>query len=135
MSFDTNVMLVVRIVLGLVLTFSGFTKVIKLKNFFITVVKYNLIKGRLAKLVAYTLPFLELFTGIVLLTGFYLKIVTIIALIIFALSTFAVSYALFRKNKMDDCGCYGGTVKVPVGWKKLVENIILILVTIYLLIF
>jgi len=133
-EFISISVLVVRVIIGLLFLIGGLLKVPRLKKFFVTVVQYGILKGTLARVFAYTLPFAEVIVGILLLTGFYLPLFSVLALLMLLVSTFGVVYALLRKNKMDDCGCYGGVVKVPVGWKKVVENLVFIILNVFLVV-
>lgn len=122
---------VARVVIGYLFLMTGLLKIPVLKHFFITVVQYGILKGRLARVFAYTLPFAEFGVGFWLLGGWYLQYSSVLALLLISSSTLGVAFALYQKKKMDDCGCYGGVMKIPLTWKKLVENcvwLVLILV-------
>lgn len=118
---------ILKIVLGLLFLISGILKIPNLKKFHNIVLQFRILKGTLAKLFSYTLPFIETITGIFLLLGLYLKIFSALTVLLLLSSTIAVSYALYKKNKLKDCGCYGGVIKSPINKTKLIENIIWLL--------
>ncbi|MBT3813843.1 DoxX family membrane protein [Candidatus Woesearchaeota archaeon] len=125
---------IIRVILGLLFLISGILKIRKLKDFFFIVVQYGILKGKLARIFAYTLPFAELIIGLFLLINYLPFITAILTLLLLLLSTSGLLYVIYKKKEMDDCGCYGGTVKVPIGLGKITENLIWILLAIYLLI-
>ncbi len=115
---------VFRIAAGALLVFAGLTKIANLKGFFVTVVQYGILTGKLARIFAYSLPFAETLSGILLISAWNIKYGSIIALLVMFSSTFGVLFALLKQKKMDDCGCFGGTIKVPLSWKKFAENMV-----------
>ena len=123
-----------RLVLGIVFFVSGLLKLPDLKGFYIIVVRFNIIKGLLAKSFAYALPFAEIVIGFSLIFAYQVKIASIIALIMLINSTFALIYVLIKKKKLDNCGCYGTALKVPVSWGKVIENLVWLILTILLVI-
>tara|TARA_Y100000310_G_C20317575_1_gene639178 strand:- start:145 stop:561 length:417 start_codon:yes stop_codon:yes gene_type:complete len=130
--FPPIIVWIVRIILGILFVFSGAIKIPKLSNFYHIVVQYGILKGKLVKLFAYSLPFVELLIGILILVGILFPWSILLTLFMLLISTFGIGYALYQKKKMEDCGCYAGIIKVPIGWKKIVENAIWILLAIYL---
>ena len=130
--FNEIVLLVIRFLLAAILIFSGLLKLPDLKGFFVIVVQYNLVKGRLAKFLAYSLPFVEIIVGILLILKLFLSIVSFIALLLIVTATAGVVYAYLKNNRLDNCGCYGTKINVPINTKKIIQNIILIAISLYL---
>lgn len=124
----------VRFVLATLLVVSGFLKVSDLRGFADIVQRYNVMPRRLARFSAYVQPFGEIVVGGILFSGSRLVLGAALALVSLSVATFFVAYALVRKVKLDNCGCYGTTVKVPVSWRKVVENVLWILLALYLLV-
>ena len=132
--FNDTTALVIRIILGLLFLASGILKLPDLKGFFVIFVKFGIIKGKIAKFAAYSFPFIEIIVGAALLVNFYITISALVALLMLAVSTLGVIYALYSKKKIDNCGCYGTSFKVPIDKKKIIENSLFLVLNIYLLI-
>ncbi|MBL7052047.1 MAG: DoxX family membrane protein [Nanoarchaeota archaeon] len=130
--FNPTILLITRYVLGIILIFSGLIKLPDLKGFFVIVVQYNLVKGKLAKILAYSLPFVEIITGILLISNILLPISSLISLILIMTASLGVIYAYFKNNRLDNCGCYGTKIKIKINKRKITENLILILINLYL---
>jgi hypothetical protein len=125
---------IIRIAIGFLFLISGALKLPDLKGFFVTIVKYNVLKGKLAKVSAYSLPFIEIIIGFALIFKIYLTYSYSLALFLVLVSTGGVIYAYLNNNRLDNCGCYGTKIKIPIGPKKIIENLITIILLIYLLI-
>jgi uncharacterized membrane protein YphA (DoxX/SURF4 family) len=130
--FNEIALLTIRFLLAIVLIISGALKLLDLKGFFFIVVKYNLVKGKLARFLAYSLPVVEVIVGVMLILKLFLPIISLITLLLIITATAGVLYAYFKNNKLDNCGCYGTKVDVPINAKKIIQNIILILIALYL---
>lgn len=113
-----------RIVLGLLLIITGFLKVPNLRAFSVIVASYGVLPRSLIKPLAYAQPFIEIIIGSWVLSGEYLYQGALAGLGLMAVATLFVLSALIRKKKMDNCGCYGVAVKVPLSWRKFGENIV-----------
>ncbi|MEM4282605.1 MAG: MauE/DoxX family redox-associated membrane protein [Candidatus Woesearchaeota archaeon] len=125
---------VARLLLGFIFFFSAVLKIPDLKGFSRIVMKYGILPFPLARLSAHILPFAEMTVGILLLTGIGLRIVAIASFFLMLINTFFVFTALVRKIKMENCGCYGTAIKVPLSWSKLFENIVWLLIAAYLIV-
>ncbi len=131
--FNQTIPLIARYLIALVLIIGGMLKLLDLKGFFFIVVKYNIIKGKLAKTFAYSLPFIEIITGILLLLNLFLPFSSFISLILITSASLGVIYAYVKNNRLDNCGCYGTKIKIKINLRKIIENLILILINFYLL--
>jgi len=131
--FNPTSALIAKFILVILFIISGALKLPNLKQFYYNFLSYDILKGKIAKFLAYSLPFGEIVLGLALITGLYSVLLSSLALAFLLINTFAVIYALYKKKKMDNCGCYGALVKVPLDWKKLVENIIWVVIALYLL--
>jgi uncharacterized membrane protein YphA (DoxX/SURF4 family) len=112
-----------RILLGILFIMTGALKLPNLKEFSVIVASYDLLPRRLVKSAAYTLPFIEFFVGWWILSGKYLMYGAIAGLMLMMLANVFVLSGLIRKKKIENCGCYGANIKIPLNWKKLAENI------------
>ena len=123
----------VRFVLATLMVVSGFLKLEDLRGFADIVQRYNVMPRRLARFSAYIHPFAELVIGGVLFSGSQVVLGATLSLLNLGGATFFLVYALARKIKLDNCGCYGTAVKVPVSWRKVLENVFWLVLSLYLL--
>ncbi len=130
---DANAAFLFRLVLGVVLSFAAITKLLNLGRFSQIIWSYRLLPPTLARISAYAHPFLEFAVGALLLVGAYPFTTALAALVLMSVSTVFLVSALIQKKKMDDCGCYGGFIPIPLSWKKVAENCVWMLLSLYLL--
>ena len=126
--FDPTLILVLRILLGAFLIFSGFMKMLNLSGFWMTVAQFNNLARKYGKPFAYALPFIEVIVGVILIVGFYLPFYSGLAVLMALLFGTMVSVALIKKKKLKNCGCLGAKIKMPISWKSLAEDILFFLV-------
>lgn len=73
------------------------------------------------------MPWFELFLGVFLLLGFYLKWTLRGTLILLGAFIFIVSQAIIRKLPIDECGCFGGLVSLPLHGVLMMDSALLLL--------
>ena len=73
------------------------------------------------------MPWFELFLGAFLLLGFYLKWTLRGTLILLGAFIFIVSQAIIRKLPIDECGCFGGLVSLPLHGVLMMDSALLLL--------
>ena len=78
-------------------------------------------------------PFIELFLGLCFLFDFKIKVISLITLFILGITTIGVTKSLFRKNQIE-CACLGTSMKLPMTEATLIENLIMILMSLNILI-
>jgi len=125
---------IVTIVLGILFVITGALKIPNLKGFSIIVATYNILPRQLVKPAAYIQPFVEFGTGLWLLSGVNTFYAATLSLILMVTADVFVIKGLLEKNKMENCGCFGVAIKIPLTWKKLAENIVWTLLCLYLVI-
>lgn len=125
--------LVCRIVLGFVFIYAGIGKIVEPNVFAKEIMNYRLLPEIIAKATAITLPWFELFIGFLLLFGVRTKTASILSSGLLIIFTLSVLSAIIRGLNIN-CGCFSQHIEY-VGWKKIVENLALILISIYLAIF
>jgi hypothetical protein len=128
-----EISLVLRVILGFFFTLTGLLKVPDLNGFYVILVSYNLFPSWFARLSAYTLPLAEIFAGIWLMTGRYQVYSSLLVLLLLFSSTVVIVVALLKKQKIQNCGCFGTAFKNPVSWWKFLENMVWIVVAVSVL--
>lgn len=116
---------ILRIILGLIFIFSGVEKISNPAEFAQSIENYRLLPIISINLIAIILPWLELISGMLLLFGIKSKENSIIITSMMIVFTSAVIIAIFR-NLDIDCGCFGTLAAQKVGFRKVIENIVLI---------
>lgn len=130
--FAPSIVLLCRILIGLLFTITAILKIKDLRGFYLIFLQYGIFAPKIAKPLAYTQPFIELITGILILANqkilFYSSLA---ALGLLAVATFFVAYGYAKQLKMKNCGCYGTAIKSPLSAKKIAENILWIIIIAY----
>jgi uncharacterized membrane protein YphA (DoxX/SURF4 family) len=113
-----------RIILGLLYIITAALKFPNLKGFSIIVASYGIVPRKLVKPMAYAQPVIEFLIGWWILSGKYLFYSAIAGTLLMIVANIFVLSALINKKKMENCGCYGAGIKIPLSWKKFWENLI-----------
>lgn len=121
-----NPFVVVRILIGILLIVSSSEKLIgPYQNFLYVVQNYQLLPGFLENVVARIFPWIELFVGVFLVLGLWLKAVLRAALVLLMIFIVVVAQALLRHLDIAECGCFGGLISVPPAKVMIFDSILL----------
>ena len=123
-----------RIILGILFIVTGALKFPNLKGFSVIIASYKLLPRQLVKPAAYIQPFVEFFVGWWVLSGINLFYAAVAGLLLMIVATVFITKGLMEKKRLENCGCYGANITVPLSWKKFAENIIWIVLFIILII-
>lgn len=85
------------------------------QNFLYVVQQYELFPSGVEQVIARIFPFIELFIGIFLLVGLWTKQSLQAALIVNVAFILVVGQALIRQLPIDQCGCFGELIHVPLA--------------------
>jgi len=99
--------LFVRLILGGVLLAAGALKIGNLQKSAMAVRAYELLPVQLANFLGYTLPWIEIGVGLLLITGAVVRISGLIGAITMLAFIIAIAQAWARGLSID-CGCFGG---------------------------
>ncbi|MEM3154614.1 MAG: MauE/DoxX family redox-associated membrane protein [Candidatus Woesearchaeota archaeon] len=113
-----------RILLGILYIITSALKFPNLKGFAVIVASYNLLPRSLVKPAAYIQPFVEFAVGWWILSGKQLFYAAFAGLLLMIIADIFIIKGLLAKKRMENCGCYGANISVPLTWKKLAENLI-----------
>ncbi len=130
--------LLMRLVVGGVFIFSGFTKAVDPWGSFYKVNDYLLAMGLgqwigTALFTAVALAALEFILGVVIAVGAYRRSAPWLALLMMLVMT-PLTLWLALSNAVPDCGCFGDVMHLS-NWATFGKNILLLLASIYLLMF
>jgi uncharacterized membrane protein YphA (DoxX/SURF4 family) len=118
-----------RLILGAVFVYAGVQKVFVPDEFSISVQNYMLLPVTLTNLVAIILPWLEIYCGVFLLAGIFVQGSALLVSLMNIVFIFALLSAIIRGLDIN-CGCFGSDT--PVDWLKIVENLILLGMSVHL---
>ena len=125
-----------RILLGVVFTFSGFVKSVDPQGFAYKIQDYFTAFGlaslhSTAYVLAVLLVSLEFYVGLLLLFGELQKFATVMVTLFMLVFTPLTLY-LAIANPVSDCGCFGDAIKLT-NWQTFWKNVPLLLASIFLL--
>lgn len=125
-------LLIIRIIIAMVFIYAGAEKISDPKGFSQSIYNYRILPIETINILAITLPWLELISGILLLFGISVK--ENAAIIGTLLLVFIIAVALSMIRGLDiDCGCFGkGNT---VGWRKIGENSLMLIICVVLMAF
>jgi len=114
---------ILRVILGGVFIFASWDKIQSPVYFAVAVENYRLIPDIVTNLVAVILPWLELYCGILLVSGLWYRSAAMIVLFLNMIFIFAILYALISGLSID-CGCFG--TDTTVSWGRVIEDFFLL---------
>jgi hypothetical protein len=109
------VLLVTRLCLAAFLTPSAIRKLADMPHFIEGTVAYEVLPERVARVVGFTIPWIELALALALILGVALPIAGTLAA--FVLTSFALAVAVnLRRGRQINCNCYGVAATVTISW-------------------
>jgi len=115
--------LIARLILGGVLLIAGALKIGSLQKSAMSVRSYELLPVPIANFLGYTLPWIEIGIGLLLITGALVRISGLIGAITMLAFIIAISWAWARGLSID-CGCFGGGGAIDPEDTKYLSEII-----------
>ncbi len=100
-----NFFLISRLILGGIFSYASFEKILHPYNFAEVVYNYQILPDALVNFTAILLPWLELFVGIFLILGVFLRGAVFTCNVLLAAFFLALSFNLARGLDID-CGCF-----------------------------
>lgn len=130
---QVQVQLVLRLTLGLIFMVSALTKLRDISAFVHGVLEYGVLPHPLAQLYGRLLPFCELGTALLLLSGLFPLIATGVAVLM--LLSFAVANCVVViQGRQMNCHCFGASQHQRAGWPTLARGLTLLVPALWLLI-
>ena len=109
----------------------GLQKLKDLESFSNMFLNYDLLAQRQVRY-AYVYPFAETLAGILMVAGALIWLAAPIALFIGTIGAFSVFKAVYIDRRELKCACVGGDSKVPLGFVSLTENLIMVLMGVWM---
>jgi uncharacterized membrane protein YphA (DoxX/SURF4 family) len=108
----------VRLALGGVLVYSGAVKLPHTADFAVQIVGFRLLPAQASQILAVTLPWVELLTGLLLICGVWARAAAGVSAGLFLMFGVAVVTALARGLDIE-CGCFGTESGAHAGMRTL----------------
>lgn len=100
-----------RLILGLVFLYSGFHKAVQpAEEFAVVIEAYNILSPSDSLTAARVVPWIEVFTGAFLITGFLARAAAAVGGSMLAMFMFALLSAIIRRVPLENCGCFGKSI-------------------------
>lgn len=121
-----------RVIVGFVFIYAGILKISDPVGFSDAINNYDLLPLSFVNFFAITLPWIEVVAGLFLLFGISVKENSLIISVMLVVFILAIVVSLGRGLNIE-CGCFGTSSGTKVGIIKLVENIILLTFSFFLI--
>ena len=120
-----------RILLGCFFVVSGLEKLISPhQNFLYVVQSYQLLPGLLEESASMAMPWVEFILGVFLILGLWLKIALRSTLTLTTIFIVVVGQALIRHLPINECGCFGELISVPLSAVIIIDSGLWLLIAI-----
>ena len=123
-----------RVFVGLILLATGTGKLLDMAGFVSVLDAYQLMPHWLSILLAYSLPFIELFTGLSLLISKKPIIGAWVAVVLHTLMLIVVTFTFYRGISIENCGCFGVFLARPLTLQTLFEDLLMLVMSILALV-
>lgn len=119
-----NVIFFVRLWLGTVFIYAGLNKVFNVKAFRDSIVTYEILPYWIINVAALLLPWLELWTGVFLIAGIFVKACVIVQSGLLLAFTLAMTINVLRGLECS-CGCFGeGGIDGSLSYEHIALNLL-----------
>lgn len=127
-------LVVIRIILGFLFIVSGMEKVISpAANFQYVIEGYAIFPPVLAHAASVVFPWMELFTGLFIMLGLWLSQSLVSLLLMTTTFIVIVGQAIIRKLPLENCGCFGNLIHLPLQGVIMLDSVIFALTVLLLL--
>ena len=114
---------VARLLLGGTLVVAGALKAVDVPGAVASVRAYDLLPGGLATALGYSLPFLEIAVGVLLLVGLFTRAAAAVGALLMVMFVVGIASAWARGLNID-CGCFGTGGTVAAGQTRYLQDIL-----------
>ena len=125
-------LLAVRVLLASVFIASGFEKLNSpVQNFAAVIEKYQFIPAPLLSATAHAVPWIELVLGVLFALGLWTRASLLGLWVMNTGFIVLIGSALVRKLSIDECGCFGTAVSVPLPVTLALDCVLWVLFLVY----
>ena len=112
---------VLRVLLGGIFVYAGYVKLIEPWQLFAAgIADYDVVPISVAKIVARTLPWVEVLLGLLLIVGRWFLRTSSLSISLLLVVFFSLIVRAFIGGKDISCGCFGGAE--TISWKTLLRD-------------
>ena len=129
--FNKTLIVASRFVLGIVFIVASIEKIAVPEIFAANIQAYQTMPTVFINLIALIIPWMELICGIFLLGGVFVRSSSLMLSVLLVMFILLIAFAMIRGLKIE-CGCFGASHGSPVGWMRIIEDIGLLLLGLYL---
>jgi len=120
--------LIARLAVGGVFIYSGLVKALApAEEFAFAIESYKVVGPQLALLAANTVPWVELWTGLLLVAGVFTRPVTVFIALMLVFFELLLGQAWLRGLEITSCGCFGAAGSNSLG-QEFIQNLALLLI-------
>ncbi len=123
--------LIARIFVGGIFLIAAISKISDPTGFAKEISNYQIMPNFTINFFALILPWIELFSAFLIITGIRIKSSSLIIISLTIIFNIAILIAI-AKGLNINCGCHTKVMAELIGWRKIFENTLLLLFTIYL---
>jgi hypothetical protein len=126
-----NKWVVIRLIIGAFFVFSGFEKlVVPVENFQAVIESYEVLNHDLAGIAALIMPWIELVAGVFTVLGLWLRASLGVLCCMTIMFIGVVGQAIIRALPIDECGCFGESLSLPLPAVIVMDSILCTLLVI-----
>ncbi len=131
--FLPKIRFLLRLFFGFILIYASLDKLLHPVQFALAVENYRLISSAASRWVAIWLPYLELLTGLLLMSGFWEEAAGLTTTLLMGIFFIAIFQAYLRGLDIS-CGCFSVDGDANLGVGKVLENLALLIGSIILVV-
>ncbi len=121
-----------RFIVGVIFIYAAIGKIQNPGDFAAAIENYRILPPSLSHYAALLLPWIEIYCGLFLVLGFFVRSSAVTLSFLTAIFIMAISYALIMGIDIN-CGCFDNSALAQkVGFTKIIEDIILLLMGLYI---
>ncbi len=130
-KFRSLLLTLLRLILALIFLIAAIEKLKSPENFALSIDAYEIFSNQIINFLTIFIPWLELFISFGLIFKFKLRANLVLYIFLMSVFMLIVTYAMIIGLDIE-CGCFGDSSE-KVGWKKILENALIIFGAIILL--
>jgi len=123
-----SVMIIARLAIGAIFIASSIPKLMQPYDFLAGVYSYELVGAKLGVMVAIILPWLELFVGICLVGGVFVRGAVLASMGMCVMFSLALVSALWRGLEIS-CGCFSSANQDVISYLTVIRAAVLLMVS------
>jgi uncharacterized membrane protein YphA (DoxX/SURF4 family) len=135
MKLDKNKLKIIigitaRLITGILFVYAGYLKAVSpVEEFVYSIESYQLFSAKIALVSAQVVPWMEIYLGVFLITGFLTRISSVAITVLLVFFEMLLISAVFRNLTLINCGCFGLSKSNSMEF-EISQNFVLIVLSI-----